>query len=184
MYKYYGSISQLGFFIFYIIFPFFISLSTIRFIPFFFLVFLLHTHVHHYLYPASFIFLFSLILPHSEHSRSSILSFFLRLSLSYVFFLLGSKTLSEIRKFSFSPSFKNIPGSSHLCAVAHLRPQPNPDGSALFCLLSFFFFFFAFIVMIWLILKLCFWVCILIIWLCLSLEMFERKIVVFVVFVL
>ena len=41
----------------------------------------------------------------------------------------------------------------------------------------FFFFFF---VMIWLILKLCFWVCILIIWLCLSLEMFERKIVVFV----
>ena len=41
----------------------------------------------------------------------------------------------------------------------------------------YFFFFFAFIVMIWLILKLCYWVCILVIWLCLSLEMFERKIV-------
>ena len=34
--------------------------------------------------------------------------------------------------------------------------------------------------MIWLILKLCFWVCILIIWLCLSLEMVERKIVMIV----
>ena len=68
---------------------------------------------------------------------------------------------------------------------AHLRPQHSPDGSNGFCLLSFvfsflFFFFFFFIVMIWLILKLCFWVCILIIWLCLSLEMVERKIVMIV----
>ena len=46
-----------------------------------------------------------------------------------------------IRKFSFSLSFKNIPGSSHLRAVAHLRPQPSPDGSAGFCPLSSFFFF-------------------------------------------
>ena len=73
-------------------------------------------------------------------------------------------------------SFRNIPRSSHLRASAHLRPQPSPDGSAGFCPLSFFFFF-TFIVMIWLILKLCYWVCILVIWLCLSLEMFERKIV-------
>ena len=180
LWKYYISISQLEFFIFYIIFPFSISLSTIRFISFsFFFSFFSPPHTVHYLYP-SFTLLFSLILPHSsKRSRSS---FFLQLPLSFFFFnfLLDSKTLSVIRKFSFSPSFKNIPGSSHLRAVAHLRPQPSPDGLVGFCPLSFFsffFFFFAFIVMIWLILKLCFWVCILVIWLCLSLEMFERKIV-------
>ena len=116
-------------------------------------------------------------------------------------------SLSLILLFSFSPSFKNIPVSSlslslplipkhslalfatrkqrkevyrertremgH-CAVTHLCPQRSLDGSDDFCLLFFFFY------MIWLILKLCFCVCILIIWLCLSLEMFERKIVVFV----
>ena len=88
--------------------------------------------------PPSFIFLFSLILPHSERSRelhSLFLSPVHSLSLSL---LLDPKTLSVIRKFSFSPSFKNIPGSSHLCAVAHLRPHPSPDELDGFCPLSFF----------------------------------------------
>ena len=134
LWKYYSSISQLEFFIFYIIFPFSISLSTIRFI---FFSFFSPPHAVHYLYP-SFTLLFFLILPHSsERSRSS---FFLQLPLSFFFFLLDSKTLSVIRKFSFPPSFKNIPGSSHLRVVAHLRPQPSPDGLAGFCPLSFFFF--------------------------------------------
>ena len=67
---------------------------------------------------------------HSKHSRE-FHSLFLSpaLSLSLSLSLLDSKTLSTIRKFSFSPSFKNIPGSSHLHAIAHLRPQPIPDGS-------------------------------------------------------
>ena len=82
---------------------------------------------------------------HSKHSRE-FHSLFLSpaLSLSLSLSLLDSKTLSAIRKFLFSPSFKNILGSSHLHVVAHLRPQPNLDGSDGFCLLSFFFFFFFF----------------------------------------
>ena len=168
LWKYYSSISQLEFYIFYIIFPFSISLSTTCFISF---SFFSPPHVVHDLYP-SFTLLFFLILPHSSECSKS--SFFLQLplslSLSLFCFLLDSKTLSVIRKFSFPLSFKNILGSSHL------RLQPSPDGSAGFCPLSFFFFF-AYIVMIWLILKPCFWICILVIWLYLSLEMFERKIV-------
>ena len=81
-------------------------------------------------------------------SSSLSLFFYLFFFFLFLFFILDSKTLSMIRKFSFPPSFKNIPGSSHLRVVAHLRPQPSPDGSAGFCPLSFFFFFFAFIVMI------------------------------------
>ena len=46
-------------------------------------------------------------------------------------------------------SFRNIPRSSHLRASAHLRPQPSPDGSAGFCLLSFFFFFFFLLLLLW-----------------------------------
>ena len=61
MWKYCGSIFQLGFFIFYIIFLPFISFSSIHisflfFFFFLFLVFLLHTIVQ----PPSFIFLFTL----------------------------------------------------------------------------------------------------------------------------
>ena len=166
LWKYYNSISQLEFFIFYIIFPFSISLSTICFISFSFFS----------PCPLSLPLFYSPFLPHSPSFIRTFQELFLSSAPSLCFFLLDSKTLSVIRKFSFPPSFKNILGSSHLRVVAHLRPQPSPDGSAGFCPLSFFFFF-AFIVMIWLILKLCFWVCILVIWLCLSLEMFERKIV-------
>ena len=174
---------RIFYFLYYFSFLHFTLSHTFHSFFLFFFLFFSSTHVSTTISTPFFYYPF---LPPSEHSRGSILSFFLRLSLflslSFFFFLLDSKTLSAIRKFSFSPSFKNIPGSSHLRAVAHFRPQPNPYGSALFYLLSFFFF--AFIVMIWLILKLCFWICILIIWLYLSLEMFEGKIVVFVVFVL
>ena len=133
MWKYYSSISQLEFFIFYIIFPFSISLSTIRFISFF-----SPPHVVHYLYP-SFTLLFFLILSHSsERSRSS---------------------------------------SSCCCSSSSPTQSRWVSWLLSFVLFFFYFLFFAFSVMIWLILKLCFWVCILVIWLCLSLEIFERKIV-------
>ena len=109
----------------------------------FFLFFLLHT-LSTISTPLllSFSSSFSLIhqnVPGALSSPAPSLSFFF-------FFLLDSKTLSVIRKFSFPPSFKNISGSSHLRVVAHLHPQPSSDGSAGFCPLSFFFF--AFIVMI------------------------------------
>ena len=124
-------------FIFYIIFPFSISLSTIRFISFF-----SPPHVVHYLYP-SFTLLLILILPHSsERSRSP---FFLQLPHPFFcFFLHDSKTLTVTRKFSFPHSFKNTTGSSHLRVVAHLRPQPSPDGSAGFCPSSFFHCFYCY----------------------------------------
>ena len=137
MWKYYSSISQLGFFIFYIIFPFFISLSTIRLIFFF-----SSTHC-----PLSLPLFYSPFLPHSPSFIRTFQELFLSPAPThffFFFFLLDSKTLSVIRKFSFSSSFNNIPGSSHLRAVAHLRPQPSPDGSAGFCPLSSFFFFFCF----------------------------------------
>ena len=160
MWKYYNNISQLRFFIFYIIFPFSISLSTIRFIYFSF--FFSSTGC-----PLSLLLFYSPFLPHSPSFIRTFQELFLSPapSLSLSLFLLDSKTLSVIRKFSLSPSFKNIPGSSHLHAVAYLCPQPSLDGSDGFCLLLLLLFFF--LVMIWLILKLCFWVCILIIWLCL-----------------
>ena len=109
--------------------------------------------------------------------------------------------------FSFSPSFKSQEHSStlnlffsfsfffspalSLCFpfFFYLIPEQSSQTqsrwvrwllSSIFCLFFSFFFFLFFIVMIWLILKLCFWVCILIIWLCLSLEMVERKIVMIV----
>ena len=68
MWKYYGSISQLGFFIFYIIFPFFISLSAIHFISFsfFFFFFFSPPHTCPLSLPPFFYFPF---LPRSEHSR-------------------------------------------------------------------------------------------------------------------
>ena len=139
---------RIFYFLYYFSFLHFTLSHTFHFF-FFFFVFLLHTRVH-YLYPPSFIFLFSLI---QNIPGSSILSFFLQLSLSLslslsfslsLSLLLDSKTLSAIRKFSFSPSFKNIPGSFHLRAVAHLHPQPSSDGSDGFCLLSFYFFIFYF----------------------------------------
>ena len=168
MWKYYSSISQLEFFIFYIIFPFSISLSTIRFISFF-----SPPHVVHYLYP-SFTLLFFLILPHSsERSRSSL---FLQLPLSlFFFFTWFQNSLCDKKIFLSSLIQEHSRELSSSCCCSSSSPTQSRWVN---CLLSFvFFFFFAFIVMIWLILKLCFWVCILVIWLCLSLEMFERKIV-------
>ena len=129
LWKYYSSISQLEFYIFYIIFPFSISLSTTCFISF---SFFSPPHVVHYLYPSFTLLSSSFSLIHQNVPGA--LSFSSSLSLFFFFFLLDSKTLSVIRKFSFPLSFKNILGSSHL------RPQPSPDGSAGFCPLSFFCF--------------------------------------------
>ena len=159
MLKYCSNISRLGFFILYIMSPLSHFISSIRFISFF-LVFLLHTRCPISIpSPLSFIFLF---LPHSRTLQQLSFSlFFLQLSLSLSLSL------------SLFTWFQNI------------HPQRNPDGSSssqsswpnlksslifvpnvvqmgqmasVFCL-----FFFSFFVMIWLILKLCFWVCILII---------------------
>ena len=99
-------------------------------------------------------------------------SFFLFFSSTHVVLSLSPPPLL----FSFSPSFKNILIALILSSFIFV-PKTVQMGqmASVFCLLLF-----SFIVMTWLILKLCFWVCILIIWLCLSLEMFERKIVAFV----
>ena len=125
------------FFILFFLFPFHFQ-PYVLFL-FLFLFFLLHT-LSTISTPLLLSFSSSFSLIHQNVPGA--LSFSSSLSLSLFFFLLDSKTLSVIRKFSFPPSFKNIPRSSHLRVVAHLRPQPNLDGSNDFCLLSFFFFFF------------------------------------------
>ena len=97
--------------------------------------------------PLSLPLFYSSFLPHSPSFIRTFQELFLSLApLSLFFFLLDSKTLSVIRKFSFPPSFKNILGSSHLRVVAHLRLVQMGQLASVLCL--FFFFFFAFIVMI------------------------------------
>ena len=147
-------------FLFFILF----LLSLFSFHPYvFFFYAISSTHVVLSLSPPPFFFFFSLIqvsrtFQHSQPLFFFFFFFFLQLSLFvFLFFLLDSRTV--------------VPNAVQMGQMA-----------SVFYLLSFlfFFFFFFFIVMIWLILKLCFWVCILIIWLCLSLEMVERKIVMIV----
>ena len=114
MWKYYGSISQLGFFLFFILF----FLSSFHFQPyisflflfFSFSFFLLHTRVH-YLYPPSFIFLFSLI---QNILGSSILSFFLQLSLSLSLSLPVMWSKCEMLECSWGEKENKRRGAGHL----------------------------------------------------------------------
>ena len=133
LWKYYSSISQLEFFIFYIIFPFSISLSTIHFL------FFSPPHVVHYLYP-SFTLLFFLILPHSlERSRSS---FFLQLPLSFfVFFTWFQNSLCDKKIFLSSLIQEHSRELSSSCYCSSSSPTQSKWVS---WLLSFVFFFFCF----------------------------------------
>ena len=164
MWKYCGNISQLEFFIFYIISHFFHFISSIRF--FFLLVFLLHTRCPISI-PPSFIFFFSLIQEHSNtsNSRSRFFFFFFffspALSLYFFFFLLDSKTFipNEVQMSHLRPKAVGPAYSRRLSSSPTQSKWVRWLLSSVFCLS----FFFAFIVMIWLILKFYFWVCILII---------------------
>ena len=132
LWKYYSSISQLEFFIFYIIFPFSISLSTIRFISF---SFFSPPHVVHYLYP-SFTLLFFLILPHSsERSRSS---FFLQLPLSFFFFTWFQNSLCDKKIFLSSLI------QEHFRELSSSSPTQSRWVSWLLSFVFFFSFFFCF----------------------------------------
>ena len=147
MWKYCGNVSQLGFFILYIISPFSHFISSIRFFffSFFFLVFLLHTRCHISI-PPSFIFFFSLIQEHSNtsNSRSRFFFFFFfffssSLSLFFFFFYLIPEHSSptKSRWVIFVPKQLAQP-----IVVAYLRPQRSPNGSDGFYLLSFVSLFF------------------------------------------
>ena len=116
----------------------------------------------------SFILFFSLIQEHSSELSFSLLQFSLSLSLLLDFRTFTSSLYNKKRKKRGIERKNKIDGS--LCCYSSSSPT---QSRWVRWLLSFFFFFKFF--MIWLILKLCFWVCILIIWLYLSLEMFERK---------
>ena len=114
-----------------------------------------------YLYPPPpFIFFFS---------QSSSHSLFLSPALSFSFlFLLDSRaftsSLYDKKRKKRGIERKNKRDGS-LCHRSSLSPTWSKRIRwLLFSVFSFLFFFLAFIVMIWLILKLCFWVCILIIW--------------------
>ena len=114
-----------------------------------------------YLYPPPpFIFFFS---------QSSSHSLFLSPALSFSFlFLLDSRaftsSLYDKKRKKRGIERKNKRDGS-LCRHSSLSPTwSRRIRWLLSSVFSFLFFFLAFIVMIWLILKLCFWVCILIIW--------------------
>ena len=136
MWKYYSSISQLEFFIFYIIFPFSISLSTIRFISF---SFFSPPHVVHCLYP-SFTLLFFLILPHSsKRSRSSL---FLQLPLSlFFFFTWFQNSLCDKKIFLSSLIQEHSRELSSSCCCSSSSPTQSRWVRWLLSSIFFFFFF-------------------------------------------
>ena len=177
------NISQLGFFILYIISPFSHFISSIHFFFHFFSSCFSPPHTLSLsLSLPSFIFFF---LPHLrtfQHytSSSHSLSLFIYLFI-FTWFQnirpqrsLDGSSLSQSSWPSLEPSLIFVPNAAQMGQMA-----------SVFCLLSSSSssFIFVFIFMIWLILKLSFLVCSLMILLYLSLEMFEKKIVMFVVVV-
>ena len=182
VWKYCGSISKLSFLFLYIIFHFF--LSIIHTFLFFFSWFFSTAHVYPYISILSF---FSLL---STWFQNLPLSFFLQLSLPLIFFFFfylipkHYPALSVIKNRERGRERKNrrvrwLHSATPSAAPPLLVFLPNAaqmvDGLCLFFFFLFFLFFFffffffffvvvvvAFIVMVWLILRLCFWVCILI----------------------
>ena len=166
---------------------YFSFLSSIRFF-FFFSCFFSATRVYPLLSPSSpfflYFFFFFYLIP-EPLSLSLVLSQTLSFS-TFFFYLIPvhSLVLSVIRNGERGREWRNkreilltpplieghrLAENRHsLCQATPFAPPPliflpntaSPDGSDGLCL--FFFFLFAFIVMIWLILRLCFWVCILI----------------------
>ena len=118
--------------------------------------------------------------PFNPHSPSFIRTFqepFLSpapsLFFLFFFYLIPKLSLWQ-ENFPFLPHSRTFQGAHIFVLLLIFVPNPVQMGQ----LASVHrLFFIAFTVMIWLILKLCLWACILVIWLCLSLEMFERKIV-------
>ena len=155
----------MSFLILYIIFPF-NFIHTSLFLPFFFL--------HHTRIPtlAHFLFFFYLIPYHFLYLSLSLALcfyfFFFYLILEHFLTLcvIRNRERTSKRYLAYSiidrrtqagvESAFTVPSCTFCSAAARLSPQRSPDGSNGFCL-------FFFIVMIWLILRLCFWVCILII---------------------
>ena len=223
MWKYCGNISQLWFFILYIISPFSHFISSIRFSFLFFLFSCFPLpHTLSYLYPPLLLFssLVKLLssLPLCFHMIQRFFSTISGFSTTFprsFLWVYDSATISLLHHWCFKVWMIGISCTDTATRLHHTTVQQNDTQckrqhsffvatpwcrrplllvtllhrklgmtwnvrAPLYITSFFLFFFFAFIVMIWLILKLCFWVCILIIWLCLNLEMFERKIVVFI----
>ena len=176
LWKYYCSISQFGFFYFLYYFFFFhftfthTKLPTIRLVLFFFFFF--SSTRSPLSLPLFLTLLFSLILLIHQNIPGGLLSPAPSLLFFFFFFFFNLiPKLSPIRKrFHFLCHLRTFQGALIFVLLLIFVPNPVQMGqqASVLCL----FFFFAFIVMIWLILKLCFWVCILVIWLCLRERLF------------
>ena len=115
------------------------------FLFFFFSFFFSSTHYPLSL-PPSFIFLFFLILPHSERSRSSILSFFLQLPLSFFFFfyLIPYENFPFLpRSRTFHPRSRTFQGALIFVLLLIFVPNPIQMGqlASVLCFFIFFIFF-------------------------------------------
>ena len=128
--------------------------------------------------PSPFFFFSTFQFPH--HSRTSLsLLFFNSLSLLFFFFLFfffylipngerGRKRKNRWVRWLHSavPSLRSLCRCAfRFAAAARLSPNAAQMVDSLCLFFIYFLFFLAFIVMVWLILRLCFWV---VFWLCLS----------------
>ena len=137
------TISQLGFFILYIISHFSHFISSIRCISFFSFSFSCFSppHTLSYLYPHLLLFSFSPSFKNIPAAALILFFFSLQLSLFVFFFFFylipKHSSTTQSRWVIFIP--KQLAQSR---AVTHLHPQCNPDGSDDFYLLSSVFFSF------------------------------------------